>query len=372
MTLPSIEFYRLDPLTGSNNFLSFVETLNDLSTREPKTPFSILYTDLNHLKDLNDARGHIHGDSVIRWLSIVLQEESEVPTFRIGGDDFVVLLTDGLQTDYEDLLRRIFTRLNKEGGQLGLSQPAASIALIHYEQHSQFTFNDVMFQLGETMLDVKRNRERDVRVYQAGDLIKSTTRAREQNPETLEYSWELLRLIANDALHRLVMMGRVLDVAQKNSYLDSISGLPNLRAATDRLEKALASNQPFAVLLMDGDNLRQFNSLSYADGDEAIQNMGRILSENLRPGDFLARWRAGDEFIAILPNTSSAGARAVGERCCAAIRQASQAWKFPTSISVGIAVYPRHGDQINALVDVAEMANKQAKEAGKDQVVVGE
>lgn len=366
------EFYRLDPLTGSNNFLSFVETLKELATREVKTPFSILYADLNYLKELNATRGHVHGDSAIRWLGIVLQEESEVPTYRIGGDDFVVLLTDGLHADYEDLLKRIFTRLNKEGGQLGLSLPAASIALIHYSDTGHFTFNDVMFQLGETMLDVKRNRQRDVRVYQAGDLIKSTTRASEQNPETLEYSWELLRLIANDALHRLVMMGQVLDVAQKNSYLDSISGLPNLRAANSRLEKAITANQPFAILLMDGDNLRLFNSLSYADGDEAIQNMGRILSENLRPGDFLARWRAGDEFIAILPNTSAGGAKAVGERCCLAIRQASQQWKFPTSISVGIAIFPRHGSHINALIDAAEMANKKAKDAGKDQVMLAD
>jgi diguanylate cyclase (GGDEF)-like protein len=165
-------------------------------------------------------------------------------------------------------------------------------------------------------------------------------------------------------------MGRVLDVAQKNSYLDSISGLPNLRAAMIQLEKAVASNLPFALLLIDGDNLRLFNSISYAAGDEAIQKMGKVLSDHLRPGDFIARWRAGDEFIVLLPNTPAEGGRVVGERFCSAIREASMNWLFPTSISIGVAAYPKHGDNVNALIDAAEMANKQAKEEGKDLVIV--
>ena len=66
------------------------------------------------------------------------------------------------------------------------------------------------------------------------------------------------------------------------------------------------------------------------------------------------------------------GARVVGERFCAAIREASKKWLFPTSISIGIATFPRHGTQINALVDVAEAANKQAKEEGKDRVIVAQ
>ena len=370
MTAPSVEFYRLDPLTGCYNFLSFVETLEGRSAENGQKPFSLLYGDINFLHHLNDTRGHVHGDSVIRWLGIVLQEECSLPTYRIGGDEFVVILTDGLLADYEDLLHRIFARVKTEGEQLGLPSPAASIALIHYHESSQFTFNDVMFQLGETMLDVKRNKGRGIRVYQSQNLIRSTARADDQSPASIEYSWEVLQSIANDTLHRLVVMGQVLDVAQKNSYLDSISGLPNLRAAMAQLEKAIASSQPFAMLLIDGDDLRLFNSINYAAGDEAIQNMGSVLSEHLRPGDFIARWRAGDEFVVILPDTPTEGAKVVGERFCAALREASKAWKFQTSVSIGIALFPQHGKQVSALIDAAEMANKQAKEAGKNQVVV--
>ena len=98
--------------------------------------------------------------------------------------------------------------------------------------------------------------------------------------------------------------------------------------------------------------------------------MGIVFTENLRPGDFIARWRSGDEFIAILPNTPSEGALVVGDRFCSGIREASKNWAFPTSISIGVATYPKHADHINALVDVAEAANKQAKDEGKDRVVL--
>jgi len=370
MTLPAAEFYRLDPLTGCYNFLSFVESLDQTSAREEKKPFSILYTDLNYIQMLNETKGHAYGDSAIRWLALVLQEESHAPTYRIGGGDFAVLLIDGLEADREELLHRIFARLYREGEQLGIPSPPAKIALIHYERDHNIAINDVLFQLWEAIRDVKHNQSRTIKIFDAQELIKSTARAEEQSRDTINRSWELLQSIANNAIHRMVQLGRVLDVAQKNSYLDSISGLPNIRAATTKLEKGMASNQPFAILLIDGDNLRLFNSISYAAGDEAIQNMGRVLSEHLRPGDFLARWRSGDEFIAILPNTSREGARAVGERLCTSLREASKAWEFPTSISIGIALHPQHGNHVNALIDAAEMANKQAKDEGKDRVVV--
>jgi len=92
----------------------------------------------------------------------------------------------------------------------------------------------------------------------------------------------------------------------------------------------------------------------------------------LRPGDFLARWRTGDEFIAILTNTNIESAKNVGKRLRQAIKNGSQSWQFPTSISIGVASYPLYGDTINMLVDEAEAAMKRAKDSGKDQVRAGE
>lgn len=376
MTMPMTEFYRLDPLTGCNNFLSFVETLDHMSAREEKSRFSILYTDINYLQMLNETRGHAFCDSVIRWLEIVLQEECKSPIYRIGGDDFAVILTDGTQTDYEELLSRIFARSNREGEQLGMPSPPAKIALIHYDADNSYSINDVLFHLWEAIRDVKKNKDGTINIFWAQNLIKSTAGADEERRASIHQSWEVLRYIANNAIGGIVGMGRALDTAQRNSFLDSISGLPNMRAALFKMEQSLknaaSSGLPFSIMLMDSDNLRLYNNISYAIGDEMIQKMSVTLSEKLRPGDFVARWRTGDEFIVILPNTKSDGALVVGERFCAAVREASQSWRFSTSISIGIATYPLHGNDINALIDNAESALKSAKKLGKDRAILAE
>jgi len=370
------EFYRLDPLTGCHNFLSFVESLNIISAQEEKPPFSILYTDLNFFYSVNEQKGHSFGDSVLRWLEIVLREESNAPTYRIGGDDFAAILTDGANSDHEELLHRFFSRLNREGRQMDIPTPPATIALIHFDDNQDFSISDVMFHLWETIYEVKKNLDRTINIFWAKDLIKSTIRMDERVRDNTNHAWEVLHYIANNAVNRIIGMGRALDAAQKDSFLDSISGLPNLRAALLKMDKtihdATISNQPFSILLVDGDNLRRYNSISYVAGDEMIQTMGKVLSEHLRPGDFIARWRTGDELIVILPNAHGEGARIVGERFCSAIREASKNWKFPTSISIGIATYPKHGRDVNTLVDVAEAANKKAKDEGKDRVVLAE
>jgi diguanylate cyclase (GGDEF)-like protein len=376
MTNLVTEFYRLDPVTGCNNFLSFVEMLDRLSSNEERKSFSILYLDMNYMGTLNETKGYSYGDSVLRWLGIVLQEESLSSTYRIGGDEFAVIFTDGIQSEYETLLTRIFERLNKEGTQLGIPAPPVTIALIHFDTDYGFSINDAIFHLGEAILDVKLNNDRTIRIFRACDLIKSTARAKEQSPDTINHSWEVLRSIARQAIDRVRFVGQVLDVAQKTSYLDAISGLPNLRAALLKMEKAIddtaVSKQSFSILLTDGDNFRKYNSINYAAGDTVIQNTGAVLSEHLRPGDFVARWRTGDEFLVILPNTSGAGATIVVERFLSAIREASKAWILPSSISIGIATYPKHGTNTNELVGVAEAALKRAKDEGKDRAILAD
>jgi diguanylate cyclase (GGDEF)-like protein len=374
MSTPSTEFFHLDPLTGCDNFLSFVETLNQLSSEERKQNFSILYTDMNHMGMLNATKGHSYGDSVIRWMEIVLREESDSPIYRTGGDEFIVLLRTGTRKNFEEILERVFTRLNNEGEKLGIPAPVARIALVHYDDNNSISLHNVLFQLGEAMLDVKTRKERTINIYWARDLITSDVQTEEQDKKEGENSQTILRWIANDAIGRVLYLGRLLDDAQKSSLLDSISGLPNMRAALLKMDQELnhsiATGGPFSILLMDGDNLTLYNNISYAAGDDMIQKISSVLSENLRPGDFVARWRTGDEFVAILPNTNSEGASIVGERFCAAIRETSQAWRIPTSISIGIATFPQHGKDTDTLVDVAESAMKKAKDMGKDRVIL--
>jgi|WetSurMetagenome_2_1015567.scaffolds.fasta_scaffold187658_1 diguanylate cyclase (GGDEF)-like protein len=371
MFTASAEFYRWDPLTGCNNFISFVEVLGRLCSSDRKQPFSILHADLNHLNMLNQSRGRSYGDSVIRWMEIVIREESNAATYRLGGDQFSIFLTEDTISDHEELSERIFARLNREGEQLGIPTPAAKLALIHYDGDISYSLYDMMFQLGETMFDVETRRDRTIHIYCAKDLIKSS-QFTDTALQAMSYTEEVLRRIANNAIGHFFFMGKMLDNAQQMSYLDAISGLPNMRAALLKLEKEITAKQHFTVLLMDGDNIRVYNNVSYACGDDMIRKVSVVLSEKLRPHDFLARWRTGDEFIAILPGTSGQGGTIVGERIRLFIKEASLSWMFPISITIGIATYPEHGSDVEAMVDAAERALKRGKQAGKDQVVLAE
>ena len=110
----------------------------------------------------------------------------------------------------------------------------------------------------------------------------------------------------------------LLDQAQKLALSDDVSGLPNHRAAQtvlgEKFNYSLKKQAPFSILFIDGDNLRQYNSISYQKGNSMIRRLGEILASQLRRGDFLARWFSGDEFLVVLPGADRDEAYRVGER----------------------------------------------------------
>jgi diguanylate cyclase (GGDEF)-like protein len=390
MDISSKELLRIDSLTGCQNYLGFLEALADLpssdsprgrlesdiffssSWNDPSRNSSILFLDMNHIKTLNDTRGHVYGDSAIRWMGILLMEESQITVYRLGGVEFVILLTTGTVEEHVQLVERILTRIRRESESLDIPDPAAHLALIHYFRLPT-SIDGVLMQMNEAMVKVKNNNISPFMVFDAADFKIPVTAIRWKPANESDTSY-VYRWISRKNIHQVLEMGRILDNVHQEAYTDTISGLPNMRAALLHLEQKLKSsesaNGSLSILLMDGDNIRAYNNINYAAGDEMIRDLCVVLKKNLRPNDFVARWRTGDEFIAILPDTNSEGARIVGERFRLAVKEASQNWRFLTTISIGIASYPSHGDSINALVDRAESALKCAKDQGKDQVVV--
>ena len=146
---------------------------------------------------------------------------------------------------------------------------------------------------------------------------------------------------------------------------DPLTELPNSRAAMSELElihsQSHRAGRNYTILFIDGDNLRQYNEISYAAGDEMIQMLSAVQSQALRGRDFLARWRLGDEFVVILPDTPLELALGIAERMRSAVEVESQGWLIPVTISIGAAEYPGHADSITALLNEAEEAKNQAK-----------
>jgi diguanylate cyclase (GGDEF)-like protein len=392
MTTPTFELLRTDPMTGCKNFLGFLEYLLELSPLDmPKYGLNnkvietsrvnlssysaILFVDVNHIRFLNETKGFMHGDSVIRWMSILLGEESNNTVYRLSGHEFAVFLRMETQSEYSRFLERILGRIDREAALLGFPGPAADIALIIYDERPP-SLDSILMQMGEAMVRVKSSEESRPMIFKPIDFSISAQAPHRWKPASDTDVSFSVRWLSRKSIIQVLAMGKILDDLQQDAFTDAISGLPNMKAALLNMDKALqnaiSTNNPFSMLLIDGDNIRIYNSVNYAAGDKMIRDIGVVFRNNLRPNDFVARWRSGDEFIVILPDTPSEGAKMVGERFRQAVKEASLRWRFPVTISVGIVNYPTNGDNISSLIDKAESANKRAKEQGKDQVVLAD
>lgn len=156
---------------------------------------------------------------------------------------------------------------------------------------------------------------------------------------------------------------------------DGLTSLPNRSLLADRVQQALAScrrdRRPLALLLMDLDRFKEVNdTFGHHQGDLLLQEIGRRLRAGLREADTVARL-GGDEFAVLLPLTDAHGAsetaRTLLEMLGAPIDLEDRA--FEVSASIGIAVFPDHGDDSATLLRRADVAMYAAKRAGTGAAV---
>ena len=348
-------FFSVDLLTGCNNLVSFSKALDDNFENKILEPVSFIAVDLYQLRDINKTKGFEYGDSLLRWLGIAIKDETEATVYRVSGDNFVAVLL-GKHKQHQSIAQKLFDRLNSEAQQLELSLPVVRMAVIHFPDNNRLNPSVVWKNLNEKMEETHAGEP--FRIFEA-DIS-------EEDAATLR----AIGLMAK----RIETLGGTLQYTFRLAYTDPISNAPNMIAIQRKLDLALSEaileQKHLCICLIDGDSLKRYNSKGYAAGDEVIRRITYTLSSALRPNDFLGRWRMGDEFIVILPATKVDQAALVGERLRASVEQASQGWLFPTSISMGISYYPKHGYTASQLIEAAEKALAQAKMAGKNQVIV--
>ncbi len=126
--------YR-DALTGLWNRRYFEERMSEelsRARRGPESPFALVIVDLNNMKQINDRRGHEAGDRVLRWVARFFEENMRAcdVTFRVGGDEFALLLPNTRAEDAGHLIARLRGELARANSSLeipvGLSFGAAA------------------------------------------------------------------------------------------------------------------------------------------------------------------------------------------------------------------------------------------------------
>ncbi len=152
---------------------------------------------------------------------------------------------------------------------------------------------------------------------------------------------------------------------------DELTGLGNRRALDAFLPplfaQAAAEGQPLACLMFDLDEFKRINDrLGHDVGDQALRAVGRVLRQQSRGMDFVARV-GGEEFLMLCPQTTEEAAMRVAERIRAAIA-APQADLPPLSVSVGVALGAAAFADAASLIRAADQALLQAKRLGRNRV----
>ena len=158
------------------------------------------------------------------------------------------------------------------------------------------------------------------------------------------------------------------------AHFDSLTGLPNRRLLRDRLEHAMAradrEGSVLGVLFVDLDRFKQVNdSLGHEAGDQLICQAAERIGDGLRHEDTLAR-QGGDEFVILLEGLAdSQTTSTVAMKLIEAIKPSFRLRGFEDQFvvvgaSIGIAMYPRDGQDASTLLRRADAAMYVAKSAG--------
>jgi diguanylate cyclase (GGDEF)-like protein/PAS domain S-box-containing protein len=150
---------------------------------------------------------------------------------------------------------------------------------------------------------------------------------------------------------------------------DGLTGLPNRALFHDRVEHALEAarrdHEEVALLMLDVDRFKEINdTLGHAVGDEVLREVARRLSKLTRGDDSIARL-GGDEFSVLLPRASEGDAIIVASRVSGCLEEPIVVDDLPLSVdlSVGLAVFPRDGEDAELLLRRADGAMYAAKTA---------
>lgn len=155
---------------------------------------------------------------------------------------------------------------------------------------------------------------------------------------------------------------------------DFLTDLPNRVLLLDRLSQTLAQARRnggnFALMFVDLDRFKQINdTLGHHVGDLLLQEVARRLQQSLRDSDTVSR-QGGDEFVMLLPEAGDVDElNQLANRLMQAITQPYrlESHEFTITASIGIALYPGDGEDIDTLVRNADTAMYHAKQHGRNQ-----
>jgi diguanylate cyclase (GGDEF)-like protein len=166
--------------------------------------------------------------------------------------------------------------------------------------------------------------------------------------------------------------------SERRALHDPLTGLPNRRQLTEDITnhfERLPDEGMNAVAMIDVDHFKMVNDdFGHRVGDVSLQKIAAVLRNGLRDGDLIYRY-GGEEFVVIFKGASGPDALVAADRLRIAVETTPMTGDqletvSPVTISIGLALMPEHGSNINGLIEKADKAMYRAKENGRNRVEV--
>jgi diguanylate cyclase (GGDEF)-like protein len=194
-----------------------------------------------------------------------------------------------------------------------------------------------------------------------------------------QLNMRLMDMLKEQNVHLEERVQEVTQELRELSVRDALTNLYNFRHFVDQINKEITRAQRYkrllSIIMFDLDHFKKFNdSNGHSIGNLALIELAKILKSTTRRVDTVCRY-GGEEFVVILPETDTNRAVVLAERCRSEVEYASLSFDpnqkiTKLTISCGVATFPSHAEEVDALVKCADDALYKAKEQGRNRVCV--
>lgn len=209
----------------------------------------------------------------------------------------------------------------------------------------------------------KINRELEKRVNERTHALQETDR--------------LLKSTNGELLVKLDEITALQKKVEEQAIRDALTGLFNRHYLSEMLETELSranrSQYPVAFILIDLDHFKNVNDQhGHQAGDTALKNAAQVILSQTRRSDIACRY-GGEEFLVVMPNITPKDAENRAEQIRAGVEKLATTFKsaeIHLTVSVGVAIFPQDGETADELLYQVDRALYQAKQSGRNKVIV--